>query len=267
MSDFNSYNSNTEYEKKSVNTRGQRFYSNNVDASCCLEVGYYDSMVRLAFVPKLPESARTQRRVYDYDNQVFTAITRVKVSEICNEYDNKIKPAIMEGKDESATIVVGGINAIVIGSGVDEDGVPHPFIMLAKNLNESRIPEAYYRYDFNIMEYITGYNVKDGSYQSKEISYAEVDLFFDDLKNAKAATSNAYIHADRVVNRYWKDKLDDNIKAIGRGVGVDLSSSRSGFGNGGKGSPFDEPLPFDNNSINDDGISSEDIDRIMEDIL
>lgn len=244
----NNANGNSEQQKRSVTTKAFHGTSGGSATPCALDVSYYDDMVRLAFSPELPKSAQTESRRYDYDNNIMTALTRAKCNELCNLYQTIIRPAIQNCEDVAVGVSLANVNLLQIGTGV-VDGIPHPYIAFYKGLDpQTLIPpkETSLKYEFNTGEYILGYNPETGEFKDRVVTCNEIDLFFNDMMNIRDASSNAYVHTDRVVNKYWRDTLDTKLNRIGEQAGLDLST-KPRFGNnggGGKGSLFDNQTGY-----------------------
>jgi hypothetical protein len=252
--------SNTEEKKRSVSTKAFHGTAAHSATPCALDVTYYDDMVRLAFSPELPMNAQTENRRYDYENNIMTALTRAKCNELCNLYKTVIRPAIENCEDTQVAVTLAGVNLLQIGTGVT-DGVPHPFIAFYKGLDPETLispKETRIKYEFNTGEYILGYNPETGEFKQRVVTCNEIDLFFNDLENVRNASSNAYVHTDRTVNKYWRDTLDSKLNRIGEKNGLDLSTKpRYGTnGGGGRGSLFDNQTGYNNTPSNSTSVAS-----------
>ena len=136
-----------------------------------------EDMVKIAFTAELPSQLQTESRRWDYDSQVITCIPREKCNELVNGYKNIIIPAIEKKTDTSIGIIVGGVNMIVVGTGVKlGKGEPAPYIALHKNINpNTRLAENSVVYQFNTGEIITGYNAETGEAESSITTNNELD--------------------------------------------------------------------------------------------
>lgn len=242
MPNYNENRSSESYQKKSVSTKGLHVTNGKVETPCALDVSYYDDMVRIQFSPELPKSSQTENRRYDYENSLITAITRAKCNELCNLYDDVIRPAILKREDVQVGISLASVNLLQVGTGI-KDGDPHPYISFYKGINQETLiapKETTMKYEFNTGEYILGYNPETGEFKERVVTCNEIDLFFNDLKNMRSASSNAYVHTERTVNRYWKDTLDSKLNRIGEAQGINLvNKPKFTPGGGGRGSIFD----------------------------
>lgn len=241
MANFNN-TANDKPTKTSTSTKGGHYINPKQDTPCALDVSYFDDMVRVQFAPELPAGRQTESRRYDYENCIITALTRAKCNELCNVYNKVIRPAIENCEDETASVTLAGVNLLIIGTGV-VDGTPHPYICFCKDLDPNTLvapKEKRLKYEFNTGEYVLGYNPETGEYKQRVVTCNEIDLFFHDLENVRDASSNAYVHTERVVNRYLRDTLDSKINRIGEKMGLELATKpRFTRGGGGKGSIFD----------------------------
>lgn len=221
----NNQNNNAN-ERKHVSTTNTVYKNATAGVPSAMEVVYYDDTVKLAFTPVLPENQRAEKRLFDYDHQVVTMVRRNKANELYNAYIEKIVPALKEGRSEQVSVPIAEVNQLMIDTNVGEDGIPRPILKFIKNINPTtRIAadENVIFYEFNRGEYILGYNEKTGDFTQLVITYNELKLFMEDLHSMVSATSNAYCHTDRVINRHWKETLDDKLIKIGSANGIDLS--------------------------------------------
>lgn len=244
--DFNNNSNNSNDNQKHVQTRVSTYYNSHVTSGtpCALIIVYYDDGVRVQFAPELPKAEQTERRRYDYDHTIMTFIRRAKCLELYNAYQAVIVPALKEGKSAQVSIPLAQVNQIMLDTGVGEDGIPHPKIKYIKGIDANTLiadANNVVSYEFNSGEYILGYDESTGNFKERIVTFNEFALFMEDLKNVTNACSNAYVHADRVVNKYWRDTLDNKLIQIGDKLGVDLSfkSTRS-YGNGSQGSIFNQ---------------------------
>ena len=245
--DFNNNSTNNSNDnQKHVQTRVATYYNSKVASGtpCALIIVYYDDGARIQFAPELPKAEQTERRRYDYDHTIMTYVRRSKCLELYNAYQAVIVPALKEGKSAQVSIPLAQVNQIMLDTGVGEDGIPHPKLKYIKGIDPNTLiadVNNIVSYEFNTGEYILGYDETTGSFKEQVVTFNELMLFMEDLKNVTVACSNAYVHADRVVNKYWRDSLDNKLVQIGDKLGVDLSyrSTRS-YGNGSQGSIFNQ---------------------------
>lgn len=236
------YENNNGQQKKSVNTRGTSYYNSNQATPCCLTVAYWDNMVKLSFARMLPQDQQTSSRRYDHENEVSSSMTRIKAETLYREYNNVIIPALEKAEDAAVSVTVAGVNQIQIATNVDTEGVPHPCIRLIKDIGEDlkAIPSNILQYDFNTTEVVYGYNPENGTFTKREFIFSELELFMRDLNSAVEASSNAYVHTDRVVTKFMTDRTDSKLNQIGAKLGLELDSNpRYSTGRGGQGSIFD----------------------------
>ena len=256
--DSNNSNSN---EKTNVNTRGASFKNSTSEKPCALLVTYWNDMVRLEFAPELPENEQTENRKYDYKHTVSTCLTRAKCNELVNGYKNIIVPAIKVCEDKKISVPIAQVNQLQLDINI-KDGEPHPVIKLIQNINADNLHAAQDNiiyYEFNRGEFILNYDPEKGTFSERVVTYNELDLFMSDLENAKNAGSNAYIHTDRCVNKYWKDNIDTKLNRIGEANGLSLSFKPQ-YGNNGKGG---NGSIFDNKTGNADA-STQSIESMEE---
>ena len=259
--------------KKHVTTNSNVQYMNSkVEKPMVLRVIYYDESVRLEFIGELPKEQQTEKRRYNYEKPAAaTLLLRHKCQELYNAYKNVIIPALNECRNEQISVPLAGVNQLVIDTNVGEDGIPRPRIKLVKNIDlNSGIADGdnVFTYVFNMGEYILGYNEVTGDFKKKVLTYNELELFMRDLNTNVDATSNTFVHTERVVNRYWKDTLDGKLNKIGEKLGIDLTAKpRYQTGNGGQASIFDNPSKANTSDVPYNNISVSDLDALESQIM
>lgn len=234
------FSSSNQQERKEVNTSGLLFKNGNGIQPCALTMSHWGGMLRLAFAKELDKSQQTQERRYDYKNPDVTCVSPEKCQALLLKYESEIKPAMLENKQASITITIASVNSIGISTGVEHstDGKCRPMLILCKNINDQTlIPEEITTYEFNKTEIITNYNPTTGQFEYMDVVDSEFHMFITLLKDIVSANNNAYVHADRVVNKYSKDIMDNKLNEIGAALGKDLafkpnSYSGSNYSNG-----------------------------------
>lgn len=229
-------NENSQYSNQQtdgISTSGQTYKNGKSECPCALGVLYLQDKLRLGFAPELPKSQQTEKRRYDYQNSLFVYISRDKCELLYRLYTETIKPSIETGVycDPISIPIYSYHTQLQIGSGVPDNtesgrGTPKPFISLIRDIDPETLkpdPKNIMTYEFNPTEYIIGYNPKTGRFKEKTIVYEEMSIFMDDLKNFQIATSNVYVHADRVIHKTYKQDLDSKLVKLGEKMGIDLS--------------------------------------------
>lgn len=201
--------------------------ANNIK-QCALDIDYYDDRIKITFSPQLPLEEQTEKRKYDYNyqNQIVTLLTREKANELATAFENVMKPKLLKGEPETISVPIAGVNQLAITTEQGDNGILRAKLKLIKNIEpNSLIADGgnVYEYEFNTGEYILGYDETNGSFKDRVITYNELNLFIKDLESVVSAFSNAYVHTDRCVNRYWKDTIDDKLNKIGGAQGLDLA--------------------------------------------
>lgn len=230
--------------KRTVSTTNTNLRNGKADIPSALNVVYWDDGIKLEFCPELPKDQQTESRRYDYEHTVMTTLSRPKCNELYNLYEEKLKPAIVEGKNIAVSVPIANVHQLQIGTGVGADGVPAPFIRFIKNISPETLTAEEHeivKYVFNRGEYVLDYDPTTGKYTDRVFTYNEFDLFMKDMKSFITAGSNAYVHTHRVVERYSKETTDNKLNKIGEKLGLDLAyRPRYGAnGGGGQGSIFD----------------------------
>lgn len=259
----NNQNTN-ERNAKAVTTRDITYKNSVASIPCALEVTYYNEMVRLSFIPPLPESSRGEKRLYDYDHPIITYLVRKKCQELFDAYKDVIIPALKNKEQKFVSVLVGEtMNHIGISTGVSSstDGECHPCIILVRGIDDNtKKSNDVILYEFVKGEYHVDYNPITGTEKEVIITDSELEMFMSDLQTFKEAMSKSYVHSSRLVDRSYKDMMADILKGVGEKMGIQNQTSYGGKGNSnynasslGFGSIFNTSSPDDAtvNSISD----------------
>lgn len=230
-----------ETKQRSVNTNGPSYKNPNGEVACAMSVKYWNDMVQIQFAPELPKSQQTQSRRYDYDNSVLVTMPRAKCKMLAMAYKNDIKPAIEENTQKKRSVSIAGVNQLMIDTNI-VDGEAHPVLRFIQNIDEKTLkadPSNVCVYEFNRAEILEDYDFETGEFKSILTPHFELELFMDDLENALDATSNAYIHATKYVDAYFRESIINKLNRIGEANGLTMTSPQYGNnGGGGRGSIF-----------------------------
>lgn len=239
-------NNNNNRERQTVSTRG--YHAVNIEASTpmAFDWDYQDDMMKLVFSPELPESERTESRRFDYKNQWITCIKRSKCKDLYDHIKELVLPAAKEKKDMFVSVPVANVNQFGFGVRFNDKGECTPYVKLIRNIDPSTLTSSNeIEYEFKRGEVIVNYDNSTGKFEERSLKHVEMALFLNDLECFIMASSKAFNHANRVVDKTYKDQVTGLIKAVGNKVGADMpvygSAQRAGarYGN--------TPL-FDNNA-------------------
>lgn len=226
-----SYNKQNKNEVN-VNTRGYRFM--NKDGSCpsTLVCGFWNEMISLKIHPALPESKQTANSVYDYNQMIATSLSIEKALILVKKTEEIVYPALRHNQTKSIAVLIGGNNLVQIGSTAGNNKAVG-YIGIHKGLDpESKKPQDSLYYEFMDSSQITisDYNPETGSYGATEPVECELETFIEILKSSISALCGAYTHDNRHRDKFYRDKLCNDMAQIAGKLGVELSSSGSGGG-------------------------------------
>ena len=182
-------------------------------------------MLSLRINPALDKSRQTEGRVFDYDKSVSTSLTAEKVTLLLYKIQKEIIPAIESDEDKSIGIPLnGGESLLVVGTGKRLTNTITPFLAIHKSLNpDTKKPEMSMFYEFKKSSSIDDYNEQTGAYSLVSDIHSELKLFIELLKAFIIGTSNFTVHAERLVNKYNNDKLQNNVLAICQKIGATMT--------------------------------------------
>jgi hypothetical protein len=196
------------------------------------EWGFRDDMLTVSISPELPESEQSEKRRYDYEHNWYTMVSRLKCFELYNKAQELLIPALEKKEPVFISVTIADVNQFGIGVRIDESGDTHGYAKIIRNINPDTLTtDAVIEYEFRKNEVVMNYDTNTGSF-NKEMNDTELLLFINDLKAFVDASSNAYIHSDRVVSRYATDTMNTMVKGIANKVGFEMpnsfTASRSG---------------------------------------
>ena len=238
---------NNQEQKATVTTRGYKTYNSNATKATAFEWSYQGDMLKLVITPELPENEQTEKRRYDYEHPWITCIARPKCVDLASEYENRLKPCLVERKDCFISVPVAEVNQFGIGIRFDDKGNAICYAKLIRNINPSDlVSKDEIIYEFRKGEVIVDYDNGTGRFGERVITNGEFELFIDDTRSFVKASSKAFNHANRVVDKTYKDMVVSDIRAIGKKVGAEMSTPYSAQKAGahyGQASLFDNSAP------------------------
>jgi hypothetical protein len=93
---------------------------------------------------------------------------------------------------------------------------------------KTKKPEMSIHYEFNRAFGIDDYDPETGDFKKTGDIHSELIVFLDILKAAKIGLSNSIAHSMRVVNRFYNERIANDISEIANKLGVS-TSSKPGF--------------------------------------
>lgn len=239
---------NNSQQKPDVMTRG--YHTSNSDAikATAFEWSYQGEMLKIITSEELPESERTEKRRYDYDHSWITCITRLKCLDLAEQIKELILPAIKSKTNKFVSITVGAVNQFGVGVKFDDNGNITCYTKLIRNLDTEKLTsDEEISYEFRKGEVIVDYDNTTGKFSDRIQNETEFFLFLKDMDNFVNASSKAYNHANRVVDKTYKDMVVSDLRAIGAKVGAEVSSPYAAQRAGAR---YGQTSLFDNNAMN-----------------
>lgn len=203
-----------------TNTRGTQFMNREGFQPSTLLFGYWNELISLKMHPALEQSAQTDGKVFNYEVVVNTAITLEKAAVLVDRIEKDIIPAYQEGKETFRGVPVGGDSLIGVGvKKVNDDYAA--YFGIFKSLDETtKKPETAIFYEFKTTYTVDNYNHETGDFSVTQGIPSELMVFLGLLKAAQVGLSNATAHATRNVDRYFRDKLTNQLEEIGGKLGI-----------------------------------------------
>lgn len=219
----------------------------NAQTPILLMTAFQNDMLKLTFCNELPASQQTETMRFDRKNPIVTCIVRDKCNVLYEAYEKELKP-MLEGETpmepHSVSITVANVNQIALATAPDGNGGWQTELRLIKGIDPQTLTSTNVTtFVFPKGEYITDYNPNDGSFKDRKITHNGIDVFASDLNTFKIASSKAYVHAARCVDKSYKDMMYDAIVQIGNKVGAEIQQRGQGTGaryGSGSASLFDK---------------------------
>lgn len=271
MADANQSNN---YERRQVQTKGPIYRNVEAMIPCAMRVAFFDDMMKISFIPPLPEDQRGEKKLFDYNNEVITCISRKNCNLLYNEYQKVIVPAIEKKENKCVTVEVGDSKnhlGISTGTNLGTDGECHPALILIRNIDKgTNRSDDIILYEFQKATVYTDYNPITGENGSVDQVDNEFDMFIKDLDTFRAASSKASVHSARVVDDTYKSLISGMLRDVGAKLGIDMSKYTYGNRNQSKSaSSYGYGAAFANYGHTDGGAptrqvnSMDDLERFM----
>lgn len=236
---------NNQEKQQTVNTRGYHTSNSAAIKAAACEWSFQGEMLKIIITPELPEHEQTERRRYDYDHSWITCISRLKCMDLYNQMKLTVLPSMQAKENIFVSVPVAEVNQFGFGAFFDDKGC-HGYLKLIRNINPTDLTSNdEIVYEFRKGEIIVNYDNKSGKFDDRQLNETEMLLFISDLDNFIRASSKAYNHANRVVDKTYKDMVVSNIRAVGTKVGAELPSYNSAQRSGAR---FGQTSLFNNNS-------------------
>jgi hypothetical protein len=194
--------------------------SEGFDPSTLL-IGYWNSMVSLKIHPALEKDKQTETKKFNYEKLVSTSISLQKAITLIEKIEKELLPAIESEENKNIGIPVGSDGILVIGTGKKITGSIRPYIAIHKSLNEkTKKPEMSISYEFNRNISIDDYDAEDGTFTKSKEMHSELLLFLEILKSSVKSLSGSIAHSMRVTEKFYKDRVINNLENISEKLGV-----------------------------------------------
>lgn len=224
-------NSNNENKKWEVNTKGTQFYSRG-QMGATLILGYWKECLTLKISPMLPESKRSESKIYDYETYINTALTEDKLIELKLAMDDIVIPSIVSNNYNFVSVgVSSGNNFIEISNGsmlgLDEG---HIVLTIYAGIDENGKCTDRMSYIFGKTSYFTGYDSEQGAIDKADPKQTEFIKFYNYIKQAIDALTHAHAHSMRVSNQWYNDMVKDSLNSLKSKLGIEGRTSNNNSG-------------------------------------
>lgn len=221
MTNFNNGQNNSK-DKNNMNTNSIQFMNRDGFQPSTLVLGFWNEMLSVKIHPALPKEQQTETRVYNYEQNVSTAMNVEKIGLLLDRIETEVVPAIYSGEDKSIGIQVGGNSLLVVSTGVGRFNEVRPYIAIHKDLDQdSKKPQVSIFYEFKSQVSIDDYDPETGKYVLSKPTHSEFRIFINTLIEAGRALTNAQAHSARNVNKYFNEKQTSMFREMASKLGVE----------------------------------------------
>lgn len=230
-------NNNTE---KSVNTRGPQFYNRDKERGATLILGFWNNFQTIKICPILPESKRSESKMYNYETFLTSTLTPEKTLAFLQAIKRHVLPAVESGDLQSmqAVGIPVGSGFIQISNGLTLGYPAGLYVTIYSKVDESGKAEQWLSYEFGKTPSFLNYNHENGDID-KETADIEFDLFRLYLEEGVKASTRAIAHSVRDSYKYIDDARRNNLQSIMEKMGIETGGySKGNNGGGGKQSGF-----------------------------
>lgn len=209
MTEYRSYNNNAKENNKDVNTSGRQYYNSDGVHKSTMELSFWNKMVSLKFYPMLPEEKITEKERFDYSSGIFTAVSTERAVYIHDLIIREVIPAVDSGtKLPAKGYPIGSDSALVLGTDIDGESNTYGYIGILKGIDaETMKPTQGIFYQFNSMITIDSYDYTTGTFEAGQNTTNELYEFALQLKNAAEMLIGASTHADRFIDKNFRNRL------------------------------------------------------------
>lgn len=243
---LNNSNNNSR-DEVNVNTRGMQFMNSDGFYPSTMLFGFWNEMISIKIHPALDKEHQTDSRKFNYEEVVSTAITLEKAALLADKIENELLPNFGT-KSLFRGVPVGGDSLIGVGIRHEEGSPDIAYLAIFKALDEeTKKPEVSIYYEFKTGMTINDYNPNTGEFTVEQNIPSELNVFLAGLRASVSALTHAEAHSSRAVDKWFRDRLMNNIQEIAQKLGVSTQGSWSGNKNYSNKSKD----IFNNNSSND----------------
>lgn len=236
---FGNGKQNNNNSEKSVNTRGPQFYNRDKERGATLILGFWNNFQTIKICPILPESKRSESKMYNYETFLTSALNPEKAMSLLKAIQRHVIPAV-EAEDLSSMRSVGvpvGNGFIQVSNGLELGYPIGLYVSIFSKVDEAGKAEQWLSYEFNKVPSFLDYNHESGDIE-KEVANIEFELFLLYLEEGIKASTRAMAHSVRDQYKYVDEGRKSNLQAIMEKMGIETGGYSKQNNGGGKQSGF-----------------------------
>lgn len=261
MANFTPSNNN-QRKSVSVNTNGRRLTNLDGKIQSALDMVHWNSMLTLRFSPALPEGQRTETKFFSEEGVLQCALSADRLIHLSTGIIDKVLPAMDNGSDDQVVVPLGSDGVFGIYTR-NVDGEQITYAMIAKGLDpKTRIPESYLMYQFKQTLVLSDYDHRNGDFATAANNKPELLILLAHMQESIKATTQAYVHAHRVVDRTFRESVLGALGVAGKGYS-------KGGGNNNTSSVFGSASTSGGSETTDDIAARNKLDNVesMKDFM
>jgi hypothetical protein len=220
---------NNSKETMSINTKSIQLMNRDGFMPSTLVLGYWNDLLSIKIHPPLEKSKQTDTRYYNYEEKINTALTVDKAQVLVTQIERLLMPAIRNDEEKNVAVIVSKDSLVLIGTGKKLTGSIKPYIALFKGLDPAtKRTDNYLCYEFKSTKFVLDYDYETGECETTDDNISEFLLFYTLLKSYVSAQSNSIVQTIRYVDRFYNDKLVNNIHSIMSKLGIQIDYPSKG---------------------------------------
>lgn len=220
---------NQQTKRALTSSFGVTYYGEDSKENKALSVNYLESSLKISI--HRPASGGDFRYDYKSGNEIYL---REKSAKTLARFIKKAIEARDNQTDFPPVAVSSGNNLIEVSLGKHKGCNTDICVTIYNDIDaESKKCNNYATFGFRNTSYVAGYNPDDGSYTNEPID-ADIDYFYEQLREFSKAASNAHAHMNKKEFKFDMDRIISRQLEVCNALGIkqpNINSSKVNWNN------------------------------------